>query len=417
MSSPNADAILKPLESFSRRKSRMEKLFVAAIGNLQQGQLTVNLPSGRTIVVKGRRESEAVTRRKATWNLRSFKALRRMLRRSSIGFAEAYMEGEWDSPDLTRFLELMCDSLTEVEAQARQWKVVKLWNRVQHLLRTNTKQGSKRNIAYHYDLGNDFYEQWLDPSMTYSSALFDEDHTELAAAQENKYRKLAQDLELRPHHNVLEIGCGWGGFAEFAARECGCHITCLTLSHEQLKYAQQRIEQAGLADRVEIRLQDYRDVDGKFDRIVSIEMFEAVGEEHWPVYFDQLRNRLTEEGRAGLQIITIENERFEQYRSGADFIQKYIFPGGMLPSPAKLAERFAAADLTEVKRRTFGLSYARTLAEWQRAFNSRWDKIRRLGYATNFQRMWDYYLCYCEAGFRRGMIDVGHYIIEKRQPV
>jgi len=411
MPATNADAVFRSASNYSPRQSRIEKMFVAAIENLQQGELTVNLPSGRSISLQGRRDGGSEYR--ATWNLRSFKALRRMIRRHSIGFAEAYIEGEWDSPDLTEFLELMCGSLEEVNAYAGKWKPVRLLNRLQHLLRSNSKRGSKRNIAYHYDLGNDFYEQWLDASMTYSSALFDADHDDLETAQVNKYRRLAEDLALDASHRVLEIGCGWGGFAEFAAREYGCHIVCLTLSQEQRAFALKRIERAGLSDLVEIRLQDYRDVEGKFDRIVSIEMFEAVGEEHWPTYFNQVRDCLADDGLAGLQIITIENERYEQYRTGTDFIQKYIFPGGMLPSPEKLAEQFSLAGLNEAGRRTFGLSYARTLAEWHMTFASRWEAISELGYSEKFRRLWEYYLCYCEAGFRRGMIDVGHYIVSR----
>ncbi len=413
MSSSNAGALIESQGRTYSRPGRFERLFIAALENLQQGQLTVNLPSGRSLVVRGRDEKDGESRYNAVWDLKSLRALRRMIRHNSIGFAEAYMAGEWDSPDLTRFLELMCGSLDELQSHAGDWRIVRLWNRWQHLRRGNTRRGSKKNIAYHYDLGNAFYREWLDQSMTYSSALFDDEHNDLSAAQVNKYRKIAEDLGLAANHEVLEIGCGWGGFAEFAAREYGCRIVCLTLSREQLEYARRRIRRACLTDRVEVRYQDYRDVTGHFDRIVSIEMFEAVGEEHWPTYFAQVRDRLKPAGMAGLQIITIDDERFEKYRSGTDFIQKYIFPGGMLPSPTKLSEHFSGAGLRETGRRMFGDSYARTLGVWQRQFNERWSTIADLGYSEGFRRMWNYYLSYCAAGFRRGMIDVGQFILEK----
>jgi cyclopropane-fatty-acyl-phospholipid synthase len=293
------------------------------------------------------------------------------------------------------------------------WGLMRAWNRVQHFLRANSKSGSRRNIAYHYDLGNDFYSEWLDPGMTYSSALFDDEHDDLESAQENKYRQLAERLELKAHHRVLEIGCGWGGFAEYAAKEYGCNIVCLTLSKEQLAFAQERINTAGLAEQIEFRLQDYRDVEGQFDRIVSIEMFEAVGEEYWGTYFAQVKQLLRPEGQAGLQIISIANERFEGYRNETDFIQKYIFPGGMLPSPEKLDQHIEQAGLSKTSEHLFGRSYARTLSIWRKEFLRNWDSISQLGYSRKFRRMWEYYLCYCEAGFRRGTIDVGHYFLKK----
>jgi len=350
---------------------------------------------------------------KATLHLRTYKALRRILRSRSIGFAEGYIEGEWDSPDLAGLMDLMVCNMDALEARLSQSKLALVWNRMRHLLRSNTKSGSRRNIAYHYDLGNDFYTQWLDESMTYSSALFDSNHESLVDAQENKYRNLAKELDLKRHHRVLEIGCGWGGFAEFAARNHGCHVTCLTLSKQQLAYARDRIERAGLAGRVELRLQDYRDVRGQFDRIVSIEMFEAVGEAHWAGYFQQLRRCLKSGGRAGLQIITISDERFDAYRRDPDFIQKYIFPGGMLPSPEKLREQISSAGLRLNSEMTFGASYARTVELWRKEFLDSWPAIARLGYSKNFRRMWEYYLCYSEAGFRHGTVDVGHYYLTR----
>lgn len=406
-------SILKSFLPLTRRPHRLERMLVAAANRLQYGKLTVKLPSGNSHSLSGSRDEIDGQQFHATWDLKSYRAIQRILQTQSVGFAEGYIEGEWDSPDLGHLLELIACNMDAMEAAIDRWGIVRVWNQVQHVLRSNTKGGSRRNISYHYDLGNDFYQQWLDPSMTYSSGLFDEHHHDLESAQLNKYRHLAEELQLEPGQRILEIGCGWGGFAEFAASHYGCKVVCLTLSEEQLNYARQRIEDAGLADQVELRLQDYRDVNGQFDRIVSIEMFEAVGEQYWTTYFDQVRALLKPGGRAGLQIITIANERFEGYRNQADFIQKYVFPGGMLPSPEKLYEHFEEAGLSKTGELEFGMSYARTLQAWRDAFLKNWDAIEKLGYSNRFRRMWEYYLCYCEAGFRRQTINVGHYFLQK----
>jgi len=401
------------LFSFALSERRLEKLLIAAMNRLHRGKLTVNFPSGNAYSLAGTQDMIDGQEFHATCQIKSYRAMRRIIRAQAVGFAEAYMEGELDSPDLTELLELMACNMDAMEAALEDWSIVRTWNRIQHMLRSNTRRGSRRNIAYHYDLGNDFYQLWLDSSMTYSSGIFDEQHRDLPAAQENKYRQLAEELDLQPHHRVLEIGCGWGGFAEFAARNYGCKIVCLTLSKEQLNWAEERISRAGLSDLVELRLQDYRDVSGQFDRIVSVEMFEAVGEDHWATYFGQLRSCLVPGGKAGLQIISIANDRYDGYRDTTDFIQKYIFPGGMLPSPEKLDHHVAKAGLHKIGQNNFGDSYARTLSIWRREFLSNWDSIAKLGYSLKFRRMWEYYLCYCEAGFRRNTIDVGHYFLQK----
>ncbi|MCP4002208.1 MAG: class I SAM-dependent methyltransferase [Gammaproteobacteria bacterium] len=409
----NSDVLNRTFMPHIFQSEKLEEFFVAVIDRLHQGKLTVNFPSGNARNLSGSEDTIEGQKFHASWNLKSYKAIRRILRCQSMGFAESYMEGEWDSNDLTHLLELMAYNMDAIESSMKDWGLVRIWNQIQHSLRSNTRRGSRKNIAYHYDLGNDFYQLWLDPSMTYSSGVFDEEHHDLDSAQENKYRKLAEELELKSHHRVLEIGCGWGGFAEFAARRYGCTIVCLTLSQEQLHWAKKRISQAGLSDLVEIRFQDYRDVQGKFDRIVSVEMFEAVGEEHWSGYFDQVHACLKPGGRAGLQIISIANERYDSYRNKADFIQKYIFPGGMLPSDEKLDVHIEESGLTKTGQSNFGLSYARTLELWRKEFLKNWNTIARLGYSEKFKRMWEYYLCYCEAGFKRGTIDVGHYFLQK----
>jgi cyclopropane-fatty-acyl-phospholipid synthase len=278
-------------------------------------------------------------------------------------------------------------------------------------MNANTKTGSRRNIAFHYDLGNDFYRTWLDASMTYSSALYSRPDQGLEAAQERKLARILALLEMEEGHRVLEIGCGWGDLAARLAKS-GCHVTGLTLSKEQLAHARALAQAEGIAGRTDLRLQDYRDVGGRYDRVVSIEMLEAVGERYWPTYFSTVRERLAPGGRAVLQVITIDEERFKTYRRSADFIQRYIFPGGMLPTRSIVAREAAQAGLRLVAEETFGASYALTLAEWRRRFFAAWPAIERLGFPPAFRRLWEYYLCYCEAGFRAGVIDVGLYVLE-----
>ena len=285
--------------------------------------------------------------------------------------------------------------------------------KIGHWFNRNSMAGSKRNIAAHYDLGNAFYEKWLDPSMTYSSAIFRDGANSLEEAQEAKYRSLAERIDIRPEHHVLEIGCGWGGFAQYVATKIGAKVTCLTISKEQFAYATERMKKAGLADRVTIKFQDYRDETEQYDRIGSIEMFEAVGEAYWPTYFDQLKNCLKPGGRAGLQVITITHDDLDHYRSNPDFIQKYIFPGGMLPSAEIMEELGNSVGLAQVSTRAFGYDYAQTLAEWRHAFWKSWPSIKPLGFDERFKRIWEFYFHYCEAGFKADSIDVRQIIFAK----
>jgi cyclopropane-fatty-acyl-phospholipid synthase len=274
-------------------------------------------------------------------------------------------------------------------------------------LPSNSRTGSKKNIHAHYDLGNAFYEAWLDRTMTYSSARFDSASEPLEAAQTRKYADLARAMDLKPGMRVLEIGCGWGGFAEYAAREVGAHVTGVTISQEQHDFARQRLFNAGLSERTDIRLIDYRDVEGTFDRVASIEMFEAVGKEYWGAYFDKVRQVLVPGGRAGLQIITIQDELFDEYNARVDFIQKYIFPGGMLPSEARLQPVVEAAGLRWDAVDRFGVDYADTLSRWDQRFQAAWADIRKMGgFDERFRRLWRFYLAYCEAGFRSRRTDV-----------
>ena len=368
---------------------------------LRYGALDLTLPDGRRFRFEGVEDGPH-----AVMELRDTAVARRFFTGGDLGAAEAFLEGMWTTPDVTAFLQLVEKNKHALQRHRHGFGLLKLMARLRHLARRNSRSGSKRNIEYHYDLGNHFYRRWLDPSMTYSSAHFAHPDQPLPEAQENKYRMLAERIDLKPEHELLEIGCGWGGFAEFAAREIGCRVTGITISKEQLAFARERMEKAGLSDRVEIRYQDYRDVEEKYDRVASIEMFEAVGEQYWPSYFDTLHRCLKPGGVAGLQIITINDVSFTTYRRRADFIQRYIFPGGMLPSPSALRDQVTRAGLTWVGNFNFGLDYAETLKQWRERFLGAWPEIQPMGFDDRFRRMWEFYLSYCEAGFRTGNIDV-----------
>ncbi|THD62982.1 MAG: class I SAM-dependent methyltransferase [Phenylobacterium sp.] len=359
------------------------------------GSVTFVMPSGGELHIAGSEPGPD-----ARLVIRDFRFIRRALAAGDIGFAEAYMAGEFDTPDLPDLLYVFAANWDRVHHVTMGNPVTWTINRIRHALRPNSRRGSKKNIHAHYDLGNGFYERWLDPTMTYSSAKFDRPGQPLADAQTAKYRTLAEGMGLEAGQSVLEIGCGWGGFAEYAAREVGAKVTAITISEEQYAFARQRMFEQGLNERADIRMVDYRDVGGRFDRVASIEMFEAVGERYWPAYFGKIQDSLAPGGRAGLQIITIKDQYFEEYRSRADFIQKYIFPGGMLPSEERLKKVTDKAGLIWTGIERFGRDYADTLAEWHRAFDAAWNDIRPLGFDERFRKLWKFYLSYCEAGFR-----------------
>ena len=384
--------------------------FLRVLNRLENGRLTVIVPGGEKHEIVGKAGSAGL---EATLVLRRTRAISKTLIGGDVGFAEAYMDGDWDTPDLAALFLLAACNKRALGNDVAGLAASTVLRRVRKFARSNTLRGSRRNIAYHYDLGNDFYRHWLDETMTYSSAFFEDDCQSLIDAQTAKYRRLVEMLDLKREHHLLEIGCGWGGLAEYAAKEVGCRVTAITLSRSQLDYARQRISQAGLADLIELRLQDYRQVEGTFDRIASIEMIEAVGERNWPLYFRTLRDRLRPGGVAALQAITINDARFDHYRRRPDFIQEYIFPGGMLPSKSCLVDQIAGQGLRLADSVAFGASYARTLALWADSFGRTWPEIRQLGFDGRFKRMWDYYLAYCEAGFRAGATDVVHLRIER----
>jgi cyclopropane-fatty-acyl-phospholipid synthase len=369
--------------------------------------MSVVLPGGQRFEFQGQHPGPT-----AEIHLNDQGVARRLLLGGDLAVAESYMEGEWESPDPTALIELFAKNWDYLSRAIDGHWLGRAVRRIDHFRRRNSKSGSRRNISHHYDIGNAFYARWLDPSMTYSSAIFETEDQDLEAAQMCKYRRLADMLELSPGQSVLEIGCGWGGFARLLAREYKVTVVGLTLSTEQRDEALARIAADGLSDQIEIRLQDYRDVTETFDRIASIEMLEAVGEAYWPTYFSTLRDRLRVGGRAAIQVITIDDQRFESYRTNPDFIQKYIFPGGMLPSPSRLAERVAKAGLGTVADDGFALDYAKTLAVWRERFLEAWPAITEQGFDERFRRMWEYYLCYCEGGFRAGHIDVRQIVLK-----
>jgi cyclopropane-fatty-acyl-phospholipid synthase len=379
--------------------------FINIVSKLVAGEISLILPDGSEY----RLTSNGAPGPHTAIRINRWRAVRKFLTQGDFGFVESYLDGDWESDELSDVIELAI-------LNAESWNAVKLqsvfhkaWHRLAHMMHDNSKRGSRRNIAAHYDLGNDFYKQWLDPTMTYSSAYFAKPGQSLPEGQIEKYRRIARLLDLKPEHNVLEVGFGWGGFAEFAVKEYGCRITGLTLSKEQLKFAGERLQKQGLSEKVDLRLQDYRDVSGTFDRIASIEMFEAVGESHWPRYFDMLRERLARGGAAALQIITIAEDRFDQYRKNPDFIQHYIFPGGMLPTVERLKTQVERAKLRIDDSMMFGDSYARTLKQWRDRFLDAWKTIEPLGFDDRFRRMWEMYLAYCEGGFRAHAINVGQF--------
>ena len=330
----------------------------------------------------------------------------RLIREGQLGFCDAYLEGQWSTPDLQAFMDFIhADNDDMFDGFAGQW-LVTAFERLRHWLNRNTRSQAKKNISYHYDLGNDFYGLWLDDTMTYSSAIFETGQESLEAAQTAKYASMVDQMGAQPGDHVLEIGCGWGGFAEYAAKERGLKVTCLTISQEQYNYAVDRIEKAGLSDKVEFKLQDYRDERGTYDGIASIEMFEAVGEKYWPAYFETVRERLKPGKQATLQIITVQDKRYEIYRQSVDFIQKYIFPGGMLPSPSVLRSQVQQAGMSVVKSIEFGESYSQTLRRWHDVFNEKWEEARAMGFDDRFRRMWNFYLTSCASTFHFGNCDV-----------
>jgi len=377
-------------------------------GKLRQGRLEFRLPDGRRFRAEGAAQGPL-----AEIHVQDGDVFARLIREGDLGFCEAYLEGGWTSPDLMALMDLLQTGNNEVLDGFPGFAMLRAYERLRFWLHGNSRRQAKRNIAAHYDLGNDFYRLWLDDSMTYSSALFTTGQESLETAQEAKYASLLARIGARPGDHLLEIGCGWGGFAEYAGRR-GLRVTCLTISKAQHAYAQARMARIGLADRVTIKLQDYRDETGVYDGIASIEMFEAVGEKYWPVYFNTLHARLKPGAKATLQIITIGDDRFHIYRKSVDFVQKYIFPGGMLPSPTALLAAIERAGLQRVSSVEFGQSYSLTLRRWFERFNARSADVQAMGFDDRFRRMWNLYLTSCAGAFQGGNCDVTQVTLSHR---
>ena len=404
---PTLYKIISSKQGIGKKNCLVAKIIRQYLQGLTYGSLTIVFDDDGRLEISGTEQGPHVVMRikepiRMVW---------RVLTRGDIGFAESYIKGEWDTLDLASLLylfELNEEAISEFAAAS---SVSRLIDRLRHMIRRNHKSGSRRNIRHHYDLGNNFYRQWLDSTMTYSCAIFDAEDASLHKAQLRKYQRILESLEASPGQHILEIGCGWGGFAELAAKQ-GFRVTGVTLSQEQLSYARQRIARAGLEARVELRLQDYRDIKESFDHIVSIEMFEAVGEHYWPTFFKTLTQRLRPGGRAALQTITIKDDFYESYRIRPDFIQLYIFPGGMLPSPAVFRAHTKRAGLVPRSFTFHGHHYAQTLRCWHANIQRKISELRSLNYSNSFIRMWRYYLAYCEAGFSSGRVDLIQTVVE-----
>jgi len=371
------------------------------IKDLDKGRVDITLPDGRHFRAEGPNTGFV-----AEVHVHNAELFSRTVREGDMGFSEAYMDGWWTTPDLMAVMDFMHDDADHIYDGFPAQKLIQFYERVRFWMQRNSKMQARKNISYHYDLGNEFYGLWLDDTMTYSSALFETGQESTEAAQTAKYASMVDQMGAKAGDHVLEIGCGWGGFAEYAAKERGIKVTGLTISKEQHDYAVARMAKAGLSDMVEIKMQDYRDEKGVYDGIASIEMFEAVGEQYWPTYFETVRTRLKPGKNATLQIITVNDDRWESYRRGVDFIQKYIFPGGMLPSPKALRQEVEKAGLKVSGSIEFGQSYSLTLRRWHETFNDKWDQVAALGFDDRFKRMWDFYLTSCAATFDSRNCDV-----------
>jgi cyclopropane-fatty-acyl-phospholipid synthase len=378
------------------------------LNHIQVGSLSVIMPDGARI------ESHTIhTDQHATIIIHDLAALRKLILGGSIGFSESYIAGHWTSPELPRLIEILALNGETLSARLRGSAPARITNYILHRLKRNSRRGSKSNIRYHYDLGNDFYQKWLGSAMIYSSAIFADDDDDLDRAQTRKMNRIIDLLDISEDQSVLEIGCGWGALSRYIAENKKSRVHGITLSKQQLSYAQNMIQESEDKALISLELTDYRDVVDSFDRIVSIEMIEAVGEEFLPKYFETIRNRLTPGGRAVIQAITIDEQKFDRYKATPDFIQKYIFPGGFLTTKTMMHRYAAAAGLNLCHAEYFGKSYARTLKEWRSQFITQWSDITRLGYDDKFRNMWDFYLAYCEGGFNAGSIDVGLYVLKK----
>ena len=378
------------------------------MGKLNSGQVDFVLPDGRRFRAEGKSSGPV-----AEVTINNPEVFARLIREGDLGFSDAYLDGWWTTPDLQTFMDFIHADNDDMYDGFSGIAIVRAWEKARFWFQSNSKRQALKNISHHYDLGNDFYSLWLDDTMTYSSALFNTGQESLENAQIAKYASMIDEMGVKPGDHVLEIGCGWGGFAEYAAKERGLKVTGLTISKEQLMYARKRIKNNGLEDKVDLKLQDYRDETGVYDGVASIEMFEAVGQKYWPIYFETIKHCLKPGKQATLQIITVHDARWDVYRKSVDFIQKYIFPGGMLPSPTVLRQEVTKAGLRVHHSIEFGKSYSQTLRRWFDVFNDQWDTINDMGFDDRFRRMWNFYLTSCAATFESGNCDVTQITLQK----
>jgi cyclopropane-fatty-acyl-phospholipid synthase len=394
-----------------RFSARLERILDIVDSGIDIGSMEAHLPDGSVRLLGGRGAGPA-----ASFSLKSWRPVAQLWASGSVGGFQTWANGDWSSPDLVTFFKVFMLNRRALGTAGRAHGLSRLAKLVRHFLRRNSRAGAKRNIAAHYDLGNDFYAAWLDETMTYSSALFAGSYDEpLATAQRRKVRAVLDRLALKPGDNLLEIGCGWGGLCEIAARDYGAHVTALTLSVEQKAFAEARMAAAGLTDRVTIKLCDYRDEVGHYDAIASVEMVEAVGQAYWPAFLDCFKRCLKPGGRAAIQYIAIDDAIFDGYSRSADFIQTYVFPGGMLLSEARFSTLAQDRALSWDDRHSFGFDYAETLKHWRVAFDAALDDGRLpCGFDKRFVDLWRFYLMYCEGGFRGGGIDVAQVTLKRR---
>lgn len=404
--------IVKHKDKNTKKLSPTMRLIESLLKNFTIGNLEIELANGQIIKHITNNETSDGVLLNAKMVVNNERCFRRFLTGGSLGACESYIDGDFITPNLTELYTLCLVNEHAIEDYILGNKWSKIISKIFHALRPNTRKGSRKNISAHYDLGNKFYKLWLDKSMTYSSGLFTNPYMALEDAQYEKYEALCREINLKKGDHVLEVGCGWGGFAHYAALRYGARVTAITISQEQYQYAKDRIKKAGLDKLVDIRFQDYRDITEQFDKIVSIEMFEAVGEKYWQTYFNCIKKYLKPNGKASLQIITIDEKHFDEYRKKGDYIQKYIFPGGMLPSKTRLSEECYKAGLIPISMHSFGKDYAKTLMLWNKNFQSNWDKAKKLGFDDRFKKIWEQYFAYCASGFLSERIDVVHLTIE-----
>lgn len=391
------------------KKSFKTKLFLKIMDQIQVGHFVLIMPDGEKREYQGKTPG-----RRGELIIHNYAAISKIVASGDIGLAEAYRDGMIDSPDMTSLLLLCIENQNALEAVFRGNFFGMIYYRLRHLFRGNSRKGSKKNIEAHYDLGNSFYKLWLDPTMTYSAAIFSHANEPLEQAQKNKYQRIIDTIKPKSTDHILEVGCGWGAFATMAASQTGCKVTCLTLSQEQYQYATDLVRKMGLDTQVTIKICDYRDELGTYDHIVSIEMIEAVGEEYWEQYFNMIEAKLRPGGKAMLQSIYIVDDLFDNYRKSTDFIQQYIFPGGMVLAP-QVFEKYSVKNNLEIKDfYKFGLDYAQTLNMWRREFKEKYHEVKQIGFDDAFLKIWDFYYTYCEAGFLSRRIDVAQIVLEKR---